>query len=298
MVSAARSTGKPLILHSDHAERDLVALAPLRQAGVPIYSSLESAAKSMAALRTWDTIQRRWNAEGAWEPRSVAEADANSNLPQTGLRALTEAESRARLAEFGIEIPKHDLVINAADARSAFKSFGQPVAMKLMSEKLIHKSDAGGVLLGIETEEQAAAAFDRLEELSVRLGDSAFSVLMTPMIAAGVECIIGGRRDPQFGPVIVFGAGGILVELVRDVSIRLAPTTRARARAAIEESAIARLLKGYRASRPADIDRLAELIAQVSRFIAASADIIEVDLNPVIANEQGAFIADARLVSG
>ena len=296
MVSAASCAGKPLILHSDHAERDLAALAPLRKAGVPIYSSLESAAKSMAALWMWNTIQQRLNTEGAWEPRSFADAGVNPDIPLTSLRALTEAESRARLAEFGVEIPKHDLVVNAADARSAFKSAGRPVAMKLMSDRLIHKSDAGGVLLGIETEDQAEAAFRQLEALSAvgRFRDFAFRDLA---IAAGVECIIGARRDPQFGPVIVFGAGGTLVELVRDVSIRLAPTTHARARAAIEESAIARLLKGFRGSRPADIDSLAELITQVSRFIASSADIIEVDLNPVIANEQGAFIADARLVS-
>ncbi len=116
------------------------------------------------------------------------------------------------------------------------------------------------------------------------------------MIEPGVECIIGAKRDPQFGPIVLFGAGGIFVELIKDMAIRLAPTSRDAARSAIAGSAAARLLEGYRGSPPADIESMAELLVQISRFISLNDDVLEVDLNPVIATEKGAWIADARLV--
>jgi ATP-grasp domain len=119
---------------------------------------------------------------------------------------------------------------------------------------------------------------------------------MTPMIKQGFECIIGAKRDPQFGPVILFGAGGIFVELVKDMSIRLAPTRHEEARAVIASSAIARLLSGYRNVAPVKIESLVSLIVQTSQFIHLNQDVEEVDLNPVIATADGAFIADARLV--
>jgi acyl-CoA synthetase (NDP forming) len=292
MVDTVRRSGKPLILHSDHGECELDPLAPLRGA-VPVYATLESTAKAMAALASWHEIERRArNDRDSWLARDRPGDARSANAP----RALSEAESRLRLADFGVVVPRYALVAGAAEAVRAFREFGGAVAMKLISKALVHKSDAGGVVLGASTEDEVQAAFFQLSEISSKLGDHSPSILVTPMIEPGVECIIGAKRDPQFGPVVLFGAGGIFVELINDVAIRLAPTSRDEARSAIASSAAARLLNGYRGSQPTDIESLAELLVQISRFISVNDDVLEVDLNPVIATKDGAWIADARLV--
>jgi acetyltransferase len=292
MVLSIKNTGKPLIVHTDHGERELATLAPLRNAGVPIYSTLESSAKAMAALAAWYRTEQEL--EGTEDRRPLT-----PDIVRTAVRprrAVPEPEARRRLADFGINVPPYSLVDSPTEATDAFRKFGCTVAMKLISDKLIHKSDMGGVVLNLAAEDQVDAAFHRLSDLSHRLKDRSPSVLMTAMIERGVECIIGAKRDSQFGPVVLFGAGGIFVELINDVSILLAPTSQARARSTIEASVVGRLLKGFRGSRPGDIDDIARLLSQVSHFISSNSDVLEVDLNPVIVAEHGALIADARLV--
>jgi acetate---CoA ligase (ADP-forming) len=293
MVDTVRRSGKPLILHSDHGECELDPLAPLHSAAVPVYATLESTAKAMAALASWHEIERHARADrDSWLARGRPGGARSAGAPHV----LSEAESRLRLADFGVVVPRYVLVATAAEAVRAFRKFGGAVAMKLMSKALVHKSDAGGVVLGASAETEVQAAFSRLIEISSKLGDRSPSILVTPIIEPGVECIIGAKRDPQFGPVVLFGAGGIFVELINDVAIRLAPTSRDEARSAIASSPAARLLNGYRGAQPADLESLAELLVEISRFISLNDDVLEVDLNPVIATKNGAWIADARLV--
>ncbi|MCI3952114.1 MAG: CoA-binding domain protein [Burkholderiales bacterium] len=293
MVEAARRSGKPLILHSEYGEHDLSTLAPIRDAELPIYSSLESAAKAMAALYAWGSTRGGFLGSEP-RPHDVAATLGAPRLePQ---RVLAEPQSRDRLSAFGIPVPEYVIATSAAEAVGALRRFGTSVAMKLIASALVHKSDAGGVILGLDTENQVRVGFRRLKELAARLDETASNVLVTPMIKSGVECIIGARRDPQFGPIVVFGAGGILVELVKDIAIRLAPMSITTARSAIESSVVGKLLRGFRGSTPADLESLSYLLVKLSEFIVAMPDVQEIDLNPVIANEHGAFIADARLV--
>lgn len=285
IVASAAATTKPIILHSDHAERELEPLAPLRAAGIPVYASLESAAKAMAALARW----------GGAFARAAPEA---SPARAAATRALSEPESRALLTRHGIAMPEYRVVGSAAAARDAFVAFKAPVALKLIAAKAIHKSDLGAVLLGLDSEAAITRGFDQLEALARRLGEDSAQVLITPMIEDGVECIIGAKRDPQFGPVVLFGAGGVLVELTADSVVRLAPIDEASAMAMIAHAKIGRLLAGFRGQKARDRQGLARLIAEVSRVIAADETIVEIDLNPVIVTATDAAIADARVVVG
>jgi acyl-CoA synthetase (NDP forming) len=187
-----------------------------------------------------------------------------------------------------------------AEVKSAFAMLAdcgnQAVAMKLVSDRAVHKSDVGGVLLGIASPEAAVEGAAKLLDLAQRLGDPRGELLLSEMIKGSVECFIGARRDPQFGPVVLFGAGGVTVELLADVACRLAPCDADGAEALIWDTRISKLLAGYRGTAPANIAALANLVASLSRFVDEAADVLEVDLNPVIANATGAHIVDARIV--
>ena len=286
-VAALRVSGKPFFLHSEHAERGLHTLEPFFAAGVPVYGGLESAAKAMAELATGLPLR----ADEAQAPHW-----ASAILPA---RVLLEPEARQRLAAGGIAVPAWRVARTEAEARVAFSALGgpaNPVVLKLVSQRAIHKSDVGGVLIGIGSADAAAEGYRQLQTISRKLGDDAARALVTGMLEAGTECLIGARHDPQFGPVVLFGAGGVLVELLDDVASRLAPFQQNAALELIDRTRIGRLLSGYRDRPRGDLTALAGLLAEVSRFAAAADDLLELDLNPVIVTSAGAHIADARIV--
>lgn len=287
----ARESDKPVIVHSEYAEADLETLRPIQAAGVPLYASLESAAKSMAALK------RVVLNEQDSDMSSRTGSEMTQDEPQPG-RLLLEHQSRQRLREAGVAMPGHWLARTAAEAGAILVAEGnRPMAMKLSSGLATHKSDIGGVLLNIASVDQAVQAYGRLASIAHGLGEPDAQVLITPMIERGVECFIGAKVDPQFGPAVFFGTGGILVEVMKDVVCRLAPMTDRQAAALIGRSRAARLLAGYRGERAVDIDALVVLLRQVAEFcVANQSDLIELDLNPVIVNAQGAHVADARMV--
>lgn len=175
-----------------------------------------------------------------------------------------------------------------------------PVALKIVSPQILHKSEVGGVRLGLLGREAVGQAY---EELVSRVGDVAREadlrgVLVTPMAPAGVEVIVGMARDAQFGPTVMFGLGGVLVELFRDVSFRVAPFDREVAMDMIQETRGHRVLQGLRGDRPKDVGAVAELLVQVSRLAARYPQIREIDLNPVRVYESGYSILDARILLG
>ena len=217
-----------------------------------------------------------------------------------GQHALLEPQARGRLASHGIAVPGWRTAATAAEAKSAFASLAgagaQAVAIKLISERAVHKSDVGGVLLGIASPEAAAEGAERLLGVAGGLGDPRATLLLTAMIAGGVECLVGARRDPHFGPVVLFGAGGVMVELLQDVACRLAPFNAKDAEELIRQTRISALLAGYRGAAASSMTALAELVASLSRFVDEASDVLEVDLNPVMVNATGAHIADARII--
>jgi acyl-CoA synthetase (NDP forming) len=206
-------------------------------------------------------------------------------------RTLTEPEGKAALAAFGVRVP-HSRVVKARDAGAAAEAIGFPVVMKAASASLEHKSDVGGVVINIRTCAEAEGAADRLSRLSDTL-------LVEEMVADGVaEILIGMTVDPQFGQVLVLGAGGVLTELLRDTVSLLPPFTAPAIESALKRLKVGKLLDGYRGRPPADVAALVETALACTRYAEANIDmLLELDINPVIVRPagRGAVAVDALI---
>jgi len=293
MAAAILAQDKPVILHTDHGERDLPTLAPLRRAGIPIFANLEASAKGMVALHKWAHRPVLLDLPEA-RPEN---GDMKPEVEGRSARALLESDGRHLLAGAGFPIPAFTACHSAAEVLDAATAMHKPVALKLLSANLIHKSDAGGVILDLQSPAEIAHGCEALERLAAQIGESNPAYLITPMIAPGIETIIGAKRDHQFGPIVLFGSGGVLVEAVQDVRILLAPCTQQSARAAIASTVAGKLLAGHRRQSAFDTEGLVRLLVEIGEFITQRRDIAEIDLNPVITNESGSYIADVRVIT-
>ncbi|WP_394804634.1 acetate--CoA ligase family protein [Methanoculleus nereidis] len=197
-------------------------------------------------------------------------------------------------------MPPHHLVTSAADAREAAGRIGYPVVMKVISPEIVHKSDVGGVITGIEEAGEAEDAFSAIMQNSATHAPEAAitGIIVEKQMPAGLEVLIGGKTDPSFGKVITFGLGGKLVELLEDVSIRMLPVTDDEIRRMIREIEGYRLIRGYRGEPPKDEEALVRIIAAMARVFIEDPRIQEFDLNPVIVYEKGASVVDARIIVG
>jgi len=210
---------------------------------------------------------------------------------------LSEAEGYDLLKSTGITVPKFSVVTTPADAMLAADGIGYPVVMKAISPQVVHKTDAGGVVTGIRSAADAAAAFGKiLRDVKARVPGAAIDgIIVEQQLPPGLELIIGGKTDPAFGKVITIGAGGTLVELLHDVSIRVLPVDETGIRAMVQELRISRLIRGYR-DRPAlDEQAFVSAIAAAARWFFSSPRIAEFDLNPFVLYEQGGCAVDARV---
>lgn len=215
-----------------------------------------------------------------------------------GRTVLTEIESKQVLEEAGVPTAAARLATTADEAVKAAKDVGYPVVLKVVSPDITHKSDVGGVKLGLDSDEAVAAAFREIAEAVNReRPDAAMQgVAVQKMADPGIEVIVGMSKDPQFGPVIMFGLGGILVEVLKDVAFRIVPLEPRDARQMIREIKGFPALQGVRGQDPADLESLEELILKVSAFVEAHPEVQELDLNPVFAYKDGALAVDARIV--
>jgi acetyltransferase len=204
---------------------------------------------------------------------------------------VVAADDAARIARaFGITVPEQAVCADPAAAAAAAERIGFPVVAKLAGGEHVHKSDAGGVHLGLDDAAAVRGAAQALLEL-----DPQARVLVQPM-AAGTEMVVGALRDAALGPVVMVGFGGVFVEVLHDVAFRLAPIDERQALAAIESLRGIGLLTGARGRPPADLGALAATVAAASRLIAALPDVAELDLNPVLAGPGGALAVDVRIV--
>lgn len=213
---------------------------------------------------------------------------------------LTENESKELLKGAGIPVIETRLARSKKEAVSLSKEIGFPVVLKITSPDIIHKSDSGGVKLGLRNATQVGNAYSEiLSSIKQRYsGAKIQGISVQKMARPGVEVIIGMTTDPQFGPVLMFGLGGILVEVLKDVSFRIIPLTKKDARDMIKEIKGYPLLEGYRGQEAVDISFLEELIVKVSEFIERNPEIKELDLNPIFAYKDGAVAVDARIILG
>lgn len=211
---------------------------------------------------------------------------------------LTEIESKELLKAAKIPVVETKLATSKTEAVEIAKKLGFPVVMKIVSPDVVHKSDAGGVKLKIENATQAGKAYSEILASIKKHYPKAkiVGVSVQKMARQGVEVIIGMTKDAQFGPVIMFGLGGILVEVLKDVSFRIVPLEKRDAAEMITEIKGFPILKGYRGQEPANIPFLEDLIIKVSDFVDKNPEIKELDLNPVFAYKDGAIAVDARII--
>ena len=211
---------------------------------------------------------------------------------------LTEIESKEFLHEAGIPVTETKLARTKKEAISLSKRMGFPVAMKIASPDITHKSDSGGVKLGLVNITQVGNAYSEIMlSIKQRFPKARVQgVSVQKMARPGVEVIIGLSKDAQFGPVLMFGLGGILVEVLKDVSFRIVPLTRKDAGEMIREIKGYPLLQGYRGQEPADIPFLEQLIVKVSELAEQYPQIEELDLNPIFAYTDSAVATDARII--
>ena len=215
-----------------------------------------------------------------------------------GRTVLTEIESKKLIKQAGISVTDTELATSKEEALSISKRLGFPVVLKVASPDVVHKSDAGGVKVGLKTATQVSKAYDEILKAIRQKHPEAIiqGVSVQKMARPGVEVIIGMSKDAQFGPVLMFGLGGILVEVLKDVSFRIVPLTKRDASEMIREIKGYPLLEGYRGQEPVDVSNLETMLLKISSFVDQNPEIKELDLNPIFAYSDSAVAVDARII--
>ncbi|MDQ6827695.1 MAG: acetate--CoA ligase family protein [Gemmatimonadota bacterium] len=273
----------------------------LHEAGIPAYIFPESAARALAAMVKYREWLERPVGDGA--PLVVDRERATRILDAakaSGLRKLAETDALALLESYGVKTAPAQLARDADDAVKLAAALGPTVVMKIVSPDIVHKSDVGGVMAGIETADDARAAFATIVANATRAhpGARVDGVLVQRMITEGREMIAGVIRDPLFGPLVMFGLGGIYVEALRDVVFRVAPLSARESSDMVLGIRSARILQGMRGKPAADTAALADALRRVAQLATDFPEIAEIDVNPLLALPDGAVAADARVILG
>lgn len=222
-------------------------------------------------------------------------AEPLARTRSTGRTLLVETEAKALLEQWGIPTTLGTVATSRTKAAQQAAAIGFPVVLKILSPDIVHKTEVGGVRVGLGTKTAVRSAYDEIIANASQCASSAdiWGVNVQPMVS-GIEVIIGAKRDPLFGPIILFGMGGILVELMQDAATRLVPIRPDDAADMLHEVRGFPLLAGYR-GRGADVESLKEMLLKVSSLMEARTEIAEIDLNPVMASSEGSVVADARI---
>src|SRR5437867_6827101 len=202
-----------------------------------------------------------------------------------GRTSLTAPEGKLVCEAYGIAVPKEGVATSAADAAKIAGGMGFPVVLKIVSPEILHKTEAGGVLVGVKNADEVQKGFDTIMSNAKKYDakSNLLGVQVQQMLLGGQEVIIGAVTDPSFGKLVAFGLGGILVEVLKDITFRLAPATRDDALSMLDGIAAAEILKGVRGADPVDRESLATMIGNISQLVADFPEISELDLNPVFA---------------
>ena len=271
---------------------------------IPTYSTPEQAVKTYLYM-----YQYKRNLELLYETPEELPVDAASptrpiltlmrNAALEGRELLTEAEAKKILEYYEFPVVKTFVAKTAEEAVMLAKQIGYPVVLKILSPQIIHKSDAGGVALNLTCDSEVEQAFENIVKRAKEYNPNAeiTGVTVQPMIKrSGYEIIIGSKKDAIFGPVILFGMGGVGVELFKDFAIGLPPLNQTLARRLMEETKVYQLLKGYRNMPPANLKLLEEILVRFSQMLVDFPQLVEVDINPLLIDEKEAFILDARIL--
>ncbi|MFB9985565.1 acetate--CoA ligase family protein [Mesorhizobium kowhaii] len=300
-----RRFGKPVIVHSLYgalqADQRPLPLLEMHRAGIPVHSSLETAVRCMQALAECGEVGRAFAAlppQRAQHGKIFEQVLARCRAE--GRRVVLEHEGRASLRDFGLDLAPALLALDEKEAEEAFLSLGaQPVALKIVSRDILHKTEAGGVKLNVVDVASVRSSFLEIvaNARAAVTNPKIAGVLVTPMAAKeGVEIIVGVVRDASYGPIMMFGLGGVLVEVLRDVVFRALPISRNDAFAMLGEIKAQAVLDGVRGGTPVDRDALADFMVSISDFVEACPEIDELDLNPILAYPNGLTVLDVRIL--
>jgi len=299
-VRAARETGKPMVFFSNLStgfQQEVKKV--LDEGGVPYLQGTRETLRAIQAFMRYADFRRRMREPIAAGCPSPTDLSAWRKKLQGMQGTLSEVEGRQLLAAYGIPGPREAAVATAEEAVEAAQGIGYPVVLKILSPDIQHKTEIGGVRVGLEDEMAVVTAFREVMEAARRHHPQARleGAVIQEMISEGaVEVILGVLQDPDFGPVVVFGSGGILVELLKDSSLRLPPLSHEEALEMIYETRGRRLLQGFRGRPPADIDALADALVRVSQLAVDLGDLVSaLDINPlmVLPKGQGVRAVDA-----
>jgi len=272
----------------------------LSEGGVPYYGYAEGAIRALKAMLRFAEWMN--STEGTIQQFKVNKKKVEqifAKVKSEGRKNLLEEEGQEVLLAYGLPIPKSILATKEKEATGAAKKIGYPVVMKIASPQIIHKSDAGGVKVGLKTPQEVKKAFKEIIKNAKKYDKKATikGVLIQEMVKGGKETIVGSKQEPGFGPVVMFGMGGIYVEVLKDVTFRIAPITDSEADEMISSIKTNKLLQGVRGEKPSDLQKLSECIQKISQLVTDFQEIKELDLNPVLVFEKGkgCKVVDVRI---
>jgi len=301
IANHCKTYDKPVIVQSLYMTQKPAPLMHLRNEGVPVCIWVEPAVAAVKALAEYgQACQRLAGAEAQNHFSALPEGIEIFNQAYgEGRKALFESEAKDLLRHYGLDVPAEAIIRSESDLDTLPETLCvEPLAMKIISQDILHKSDAGGVMLNVMGDEARRIAFKQILQNAkdYKVDADIEGVLVTPMLKSGVEVILGVTRDETFGPVLMFGLGGVFVEVLKDVTFRSIPLSRADATEMIEDINAVEILNGVRGAKAIDRKALIDLIIKLSDMVALHPEIAELDLNPVIAREDGVSIADARII--
>jgi acetyl-CoA synthetase (ADP-forming) len=215
-----------------------------------------------------------------------------------GRKILLEPEAKMLCKEYGIPTPEFTLAKNVNEAIDFAEKIGYPVVLKIVSPDIIHKTEAGGVLIDLKNRDDVKKGFEKIVEnvRNYRPNAKIVGILVQKMAPQSTEIIVGGIKDPQFGPTLMFGLGGVFVEVLKDVTFRVAPITEDDAKEMIKEIKAYPILKGYRGEKPKDESAIVKILLAASKLMLENEEIDQMDLNPIMVYEKGASVVDARII--
>ena len=288
-LSGAIATSKKPVIASVIGKSPLASKirSELMACGIPCFPTPERAVRAFAAAAASMKLRETAGGPGATRSRKkVPPRGRGGPLPPSAAGAL--------LRSYGIKEPKSTVVSSSRGL--ALGGFRFPVACKLLAEGVTHKTEEGGVILNVATVEEAKLAFGRLSDAARKRGLRFRGMLVQEMVGKSVEVILGGTRDPTFGPVVLFGLGGTYTELLRDYALAVAPVGPEEVKAAIADTTLARVLAGYRGGPRGNVDRLAKVISTFSRIMVDDPNIDQLEVNPLMVREKEVLAVDARVV--
>jgi acetyltransferase len=299
IIATAQTTDKPIIASFMGEKRVRSAIDKLKDASIPNFSYPELAVKAFKRLsdqHAWKQVVPE-ELSTSWYNFDAAAETVGSILKQ-GIYQVGEEEAMKILTYYGFQFPKHAVARTSREAAEQAARIGFPVVMKILSPDILHKTEVGGVRVNVKTAEEAEEAFTDITTNARRIMRDAFikGVMISEMVKGGKEVILGVTYDRTFGHMIMFGLGGIYVEVLKDVSFRIVPVARRDAVAMVNEIRSVALLRGARGERPVDIDAIASYIVNLSCLVSDFPEIQELDVNPLVVMEDGAVALDARII--